>query len=211
MRLEDIFESELQLAHLERCSGRKNRPASHGVSNLPKVRRRFCVTAAPACDRTSQRGMIRGVECLKAELKTLSFSDREILDRREIQSPNAGAGQNISPHVPELAGSQIGESSYIEPLVGALLIRRQIRIDTGRVQPVLVSNDDLAGGVPTGKQVERAAALGRENAAGLPATYQLVEDSSAIKKALAFPQWHIVNDRRDQARRRIEGGRSILA
>src|SRR5713101_2417187 len=77
---ENILQSELQLAHLERGPGRKKGTAGHGVSNLPKVGRRYRAVAAPAHARVSKRGMIRGVEGFKAKLKALPLRDREILD-----------------------------------------------------------------------------------------------------------------------------------
>ena len=66
--------------------------------------------------------MVRSVERFKAELKALPLRDVEILDRREIQVPNPGTGQNVAPHVAEVSGCHIGEGSKVEPLVGALLI-----------------------------------------------------------------------------------------
>src|SRR6266849_1624693 len=100
--------------------------------------------------------MVRGVECFEAELKTLSFGDGEVLDRRKIEVPYRRTRQNVAPDVAELSGLHIREGSQIEPLVGALLVRRQIRIDDRRVEPVLVPHDDLSGRVPPGPCVERA-------------------------------------------------------
>ena len=131
--------------------------------------------------------MVRDVERFKAELKTLPLRYREVFVGREIQVPNPRAGQNVAPHVAELSGAQIRESREIEPLVGALLIRRQIRIDAGRVKPVLVSLNDLAGGVPASGRVEGTATLGGEDGAGLPTPRQLIKNPAAIEKALAFP------------------------
>src|SRR6266446_2150447 len=143
-RSENILQSELQLAHLESGSGYKNGAAGHGVSNLPKVRRWFRAAATPERDRVSERGMVRSVERLETQLKALPLSDREILDCREIHGPNPRTRQRVARHVAELSGGHIREGCKIEPLVGASLVGREIRIDTRRVKPVLVSYDDLA-------------------------------------------------------------------
>src|SRR5262249_19667858 len=129
--------------------------------------------------------------------------DREILDGRKIQVPNPRTGQNVAPHVAVLSGCRSGKARKIEPLVGALLIGRQIRIESGCIEPVQVSSDDLAGGVPARIRVERAPALGSEDAAGLPAPYQLIEDPAAIENTLTLPQRQFVEYRGHQASRRI--------
>src|ERR1700682_5299028 len=153
---ENVLQSELQLAHVESGPAYETR-CGHDVTNLPKVRRRFRAAAAPVHVRACQRGMVRDVERFKAELKALPLRDREVLDGREIHVPNARAGQTVAPHVAELPGCQIRKARNVEPLVGALLVGRKIRIEAGRVKPVPVSLDDLAGGAPAGNRVEGAA------------------------------------------------------
>src|SRR5215472_5382663 len=143
--------------------------------------------------------MIRRVERLKAELDALPLRELEILDGREIQGPNRRTSQNVAPNVSELSGCQIREGCNVEPLIRALLIRRQIRVESGGIEPVLVSLNDLACGVPAGVQVQRAAALDCEDSAGLPAAHDLVDESAPIEKALAFSKRQVVDQRSHEA------------
>src|ERR1700720_2594018 len=74
-RSENVLQSELQLAHLISGPRRKKGTTGHRIPNLPKVGSGRRVVATPARDRASQRGMIRGVEGFKPELKALPLSE----------------------------------------------------------------------------------------------------------------------------------------
>src|ERR1700674_2373125 len=129
-RSENVLQSELQLAHVVSDPAYETR-CGHDVTNLPKAGRRCRAVPAPVHVRACPRGMVQDVERFKAELKALPLLDREVLNGREIQVPNPGAGQTIAPHVAVLPGYQIGKARGIEPLVRTSLIGWEIRIDAG--------------------------------------------------------------------------------
>src|SRR5258706_9730249 len=104
--------------------------------------------------------MVERVERFNAKLHGLPLGDRKILNQREVQVPDARTSQSVAAQVAISSRFGVGEGTQVEPLIGALLVGRQIGVSAGRVQAVPVSADDLAGCVPACIQVKRAAAGG---------------------------------------------------
>src|SRR5438445_7736837 len=112
--LENILQSELQLAHVESGPALEARSAGE-VANLAEQGRRLRVVTAPVHVRGSQRDMVQDVEPFKTKLKALPLREGEVLDGREVHIPNPGTCKNVAPHVAELSRFHVGEARAVKP------------------------------------------------------------------------------------------------
>src|SRR5258708_3775769 len=110
--------------------------------------------------------MVEHVERFHADLEIRLFGEMDVLEYREIRAPGRRPDQGVALNVAKLSGGNILKGRDVE--VSVCIRVGGVRTDTGGVQPVAVSLNNLAGGIPA-HRIQRPAALGSEDGGELPA------------------------------------------
>ena len=155
--------------------------------------------------RLPQDRMVEDVEHLAPELKPLLSvgAEREVLHERKIKRPHAGTDQRVPSGVAERIGRRKNKRTCIPECAGGLWSRVGI--------PDNVRPRRAAGVAQVSRCADRRrpAGLKRQDAAGLPAAENLIQNAVG-QEPVTGAERNFVDEIRGQPLARIEGREPVL-